>query len=204
MRRCDTPCHTAVRVHPMSQAPRPSQQPLPPRPRHPRRRRRRPPHLPHIGSDRRSSDGAKATGIDPWEPISGANWSTMVTSTTSVSKPSGGQTYQIDVALGTLDDLDSKPVRHRRVVSGHQRRLREYLCLAPLLVRWQFRRALRCGRGYGTGTYTLTVSLIIDDHGDSAGGRHRDTSGSRSWGELSTMVTSTTSVSKPRRDGATK
>ena len=28
----------------------------------------------------------------------------MMTSTTSVSKPSAGQSYQIDVALGTLDD----------------------------------------------------------------------------------------------------
>ena len=34
----------------------------------------------------------------------GAHWTTMVTLTTFVSKPSRESLYQIDVALGTLDD----------------------------------------------------------------------------------------------------
>ena len=46
-----------------------------------------------------------------------------------------GQSYQIDVALGTLDDSIVDAVRRRRVASGHQRRLRGYLGLAPLLER---------------------------------------------------------------------
>ena len=43
-----------------------------------------------------------------------------------------GRSYQIDVALGTLDD-SIVTARLRRVVSGQQRRLRGYLGLAPLL-----------------------------------------------------------------------
>ena len=46
-----------------------------------------------------------------------------------------GQSYQIDVALGTLDDSTVDLLRLRRVASGQQRRLRGYLGLAPLLER---------------------------------------------------------------------
>ena len=62
-------------------------------------------------------------------------------------KAERGQSYQIDVALGTLDDSIVDPARHRLVVSGHQRRLRGYLCIAPLLGSSQFRRALRFSWG---------------------------------------------------------
>ena len=46
-----------------------------------------------------------------------------------------GQSYQIDVALGTLHDSTVDLYHGRRVAYGQQRRLRGYLGLAPLLER---------------------------------------------------------------------
>ena len=80
-----------------------------------------------------------------------------------------GESYQIDVALGTLDDsivdlydadgsfLDSNDDY------GDTSASRLYL-EAPS----SGERYVLVG-GYGTGTYTLTVSLIVDDHGNSEG-----------------------------------
>ena len=78
-----------------------------------------------------------------------------------------GQSYQIDVALGTLDDSelvlldpDGRELAYNDD-NGANFGSRLYW-EAPssgerYVVVW----------GYGTGTYTLTVSLIIDDHGNS-------------------------------------
>ena len=78
-----------------------------------------------------------------------------------------GQSYQIDVALGTLDDsilnlydtdgwfLDTNDDYGNTYAS----RLSWYAGNSG--------ERYVAVEGYGTGTYTLTVSLIIDDHGDS-------------------------------------
>jgi hypothetical protein len=79
-----------------------------------------------------------------------------------------GQSYQIDVALGTLDDsivylydgdgwfmLTNDDEEYWETPSSGER----YVTV----------------EGYGTGTYTLTVSLVDDQ-------RHRDKSGNRGSG----------------------
>ena len=80
-----------------------------------------------------------------------------------------GQSYQIDVALGTLDDsivnlfdsdgwfLDTNDDYEGTYAS----RLSWY---AP-----SSGERYVAVEGYGIGTYTLTVSLIVDDHGNSEG-----------------------------------
>ena len=80
-----------------------------------------------------------------------------------------GESYQIDVALGTLDDsiVDLYDVDGSFLDSnddyGDTSASRLYL-EAPS----SGERYVLVG-GYGTGTYTLTVSLIVDDHGNSEG-----------------------------------
>ena len=77
-----------------------------------------------------------------------------------------GQSYQIDVALGTLDDsiVELYDVDWSFLDSND-----DYETFASRLY-WE---APSSGEryveveGYGTGTYTLTVSLVIDDHGNS-------------------------------------
>ena len=69
----------------------------------------------------------------------------MMTSTSSVSKPSGDRPTRIDVALGTLDDsiVDLYDTDWSFLDTNDD--YGGYHCLAPLLGSSQFRRALRCG-----------------------------------------------------------
>ena len=82
-----------------------------------------------------------------------------------------GQSYQIDVALGTLDDLELvllDPDGRELAYNG------DYGDTFGSRLYWEApssgERYVLVG-GYGTGTYTLTVSLsdLIDDHGNSEG-----------------------------------
>ena len=95
-----------------------------------------------------------------------------------------GQSYQIDVALGTLDDsilnlydtegwfLDTNDDYGNTYAS----RLSWYAGNSG--------ERYVAVEGYGTGTYTLTVSLIIDDHGDSEGDATAIGVGAEVGGEL--------------------
>ena len=83
-----------------------------------------------------------------------------------------GQSYQIDVALGTLDDSELvllDPDGRELAYNG------DYGDTYASRLSWvapsSGERYVLVG-GYGTGTYTLTVSLsdLIDDHGNSEGG----------------------------------
>ena len=82
-----------------------------------------------------------------------------------------GQSYQIDVALGTLDDsiVDLYDVDWSFLDSND-----DYGDTFASRLSWEApssgERYVLVG-GYGTGTYTLTVSLsdLIDDHGNSEG-----------------------------------
>ena len=82
-----------------------------------------------------------------------------------------GQTYRIDVALGTLDDsiVDLYDVDWSFLDSND-----DYGDTFASRLSWEApssgERYVLVG-GYGTGTYTLTVSLsdLIDDHGNSEG-----------------------------------
>ena len=83
-----------------------------------------------------------------------------------------GQSYQIDVALGTLDDsmVDLYDVDWSFLDSND-----DYADTNASRLYWEApssgERYVLVG-GYSTGTYTLTVSLsdLIDDHGNSEGG----------------------------------
>ena len=95
-----------------------------------------------------------------------------------------GQSYQIDVALGTLDDsilnlydtdgwfLDTNDDYGNTYAS----RLSWYAGNSG--------ERYVAVEGYGTGTYTLAVSLIIDDHGDSEGDATAIRVGAEVGGEL--------------------
>ena len=80
-----------------------------------------------------------------------------------------GESYQIDVALGTLDDsiVDLYDVDGSFLDSND-----DYGDTYASRLYWEApssgERYVLVG-GYGTGTYTLTVSLIVDDHGNSEG-----------------------------------
>ena len=82
-----------------------------------------------------------------------------------------GQSYQIDVALGTLDDsiVELYDVDWSFLNTNH-----DYGDTNASRLYWEApssgERYVLVG-GYGTGTYTLTVSLsdLIDDHGNSEG-----------------------------------
>ena len=79
-----------------------------------------------------------------------------------------GQSYQIDVALGTLDDsiVDLYDADGSFLDSND-----DYETFASRLY-WEAPSSVEryvAVEGYGTGTYTLTVSLVIDDHGNSEG-----------------------------------
>ena len=90
----------------------------------------------------------------------GEHWTTMVTSTTSVSTERG-QIYQIEVALGTLDDS----IAFLFDFDGYYSFDSGLYWTAP-----SSGEHYVSVEGYGgIGTYTLTVSLIIDDHGDLEG-----------------------------------
>ena len=58
-----------------------------------------------------------------------------------------GQSYQIDVARGTLYDPKLDLFDSDGSFLDTNDDYGEYLCLAPLLESSQFRRALRCGEG---------------------------------------------------------
>ena len=80
-----------------------------------------------------------------------------------------GESYQIDVALGTLDDsiVDLYDADGSFLDSND-----DYGDTLASRLYWEApssgERYVLVG-GYGTGTYTLTVSLIVDDHGNSEG-----------------------------------
>ena len=80
-----------------------------------------------------------------------------------------GESYQIDVALGTLDDsiVDLYDADGSFLDSND-----DYGDTSASRLYWEApssgERYVLVG-GYGTGTYTLTVSLIVDDHGNSEG-----------------------------------
>ena len=101
----------------------------------------------------------------------GEHWTTMVTSTSSVSQAERGQSYQIDVALGTLDDsivslLDSDgSFLDTNDDYGDTLASRLYWNAPSSGERYV------AVEGFGIGTYTLTVSLsdLIDDHANWEG-----------------------------------
>ena len=84
-------------------------------------------------------------------------------------KAERGQSYQIDVALGTLDDsiVDLHDTDWSFLDTND-----DYGDTLASRLYWEApssgERYVLVG-GYGTGTYTLTVSLIVDDHGNSEG-----------------------------------
>ena len=75
-----------------------------------------------------------------------------------------GQSYQIDVALGTLDDSIVFLYDGDRSLLDINDDGERLFWEAP-----SSGEGYVAVEGYGIGTYTLTVSLIIDDHGNSRG-----------------------------------
>ena len=111
-----------------------------------------------------------------------------------------GQSYQIDVALGTLDDSIVFLYDGDRSLLDINDDGERLFWEAP-----SSGEGYVAVEGYGIGSYTLTVSLIIDDHANSEGDATAIRVGSGMFGEQwTTMVTSTSSVSKPSGDRATK
>ena len=120
-----------------------------------------------------------------------------------------GQSYQIDVALGTLDDsiVELYDVDWSFLDTND-----DYGDTFGSRLYWE---APSSGERYvvvwgadisSRGTYTLTVShsTIVDDHGNSEGDATAIRVGTDVRGARTTIVTSTSSVSKPSGDRATR
>ena len=122
-----------------------------------------------------------------------------------------GWSYQIDVALGTLDD---SIVELYDADGSFLDSSADYEGTYASRLSWH---ATSSGEkyvfvgGYGTGTYTLTVShsTIVDDHGNDYGeGRHRDSHSGKpklgaNWSTLGTIDVLPSSASQTWQDGAT-